>query len=275
MAEQATNVFLPFGGVGGLALGAWALRQGGMSVDRIARRSVAFFVVTSIPNFLCTALCATIIVFGAPSGHAPFALSLVFAIAAWTTMLVVALLPRLIDWLSSRKAPKHGESLYRRARRALRTGATTVADGVRDAIMLVRSRQPYTLVGAAGYMGFDLLSLAAAFAAFGTMPSLAAFILAYAVGQLGGLIPLPGGIGGTDGGLIAALSLYGSPLSQATAAVLAYRAFQLGLPAILGSVAFVQLRHTLARDAAPAALCEPFDTDLPAVRLPQTQTAAR
>ena len=96
-------------------------------------------------------------------------------------------------------------------------------------------------------MGFDLLSLAAAFAAFGTMPSLAAFIFAYAVGQLGGLIPLPGGIGGTDGGLIAALSLYGSPLSQATAAVLAYRAFQLGLPAILGSVAFVQLRHTLAR----------------------------
>lgn len=275
MAEQATNVFLPFGGVGGLALGAWALRQGGMSVERIARRSVAFFVVTSIPNFLCTATCATIIVFGAPSGDAPYPLSLVLAIAAWTTMLVVALLPRIIDWLSSRKAPKHGESLYRRARRALRTGATTVADGVRDAIMLVRSRQPYTLIGAAGYMGFDLLALAAAFAAFGTMPSVAAFILAYAVGQLGGLIPLPGGIGGTDGGLIAALSLYGSPLSQATAAVLAYRAFQLGIPAILGSVAFVQLRRTLARDHAPAALCEPFDSDLPVVRLPQTQTAAR
>ena len=158
MAEQATNVFLPFGGVGGLALGAWALRQGGMSVERIARRSVAFFVVTSIPNFLCTALCATLIVFGAPVRHAPFALSLVFAHLAWTTMLVVALLPRFIDWLSSRKAPKHGESLYRRARRALRTGATTVADGVRDAIMLVQSRQPYTLIGAAGYMGFDLLA---------------------------------------------------------------------------------------------------------------------
>jgi uncharacterized protein (TIRG00374 family) len=268
MAEQATNVFLPFGGVGGLALGAWALRQGGMNVDRIARRSVAFFVVTSIPNYLCTAVAATLIVFGAPSGHAPLWVSLAFAVAAWLTMLIVALLPRFIDWLSGRKAPKVGESLYRRMRRAMRTGATTVADGVRDAIMLVRSRQPYTVLGAAGYMGFDLLALAAAFAAFGTVPSLAAFVLAYTVGQLGGLIPLPGGIGGTDGGLIAALLLYGSPLSQATAAVLAYRAFQLGLPAILGSIAFLQLRRTLARDAAPAALCEPFEADLPVVSLP-------
>ena len=80
MAEQATNVFLPFGGVGGLALGAWALRQGGMSVERIARRSVAFFVVTSIPNFLCAAVFGTMIAFGAPGGHAPFALSLVIAV---------------------------------------------------------------------------------------------------------------------------------------------------------------------------------------------------
>src|SRR4029077_17340690 len=31
MAEQGTNVLVPAGGVGGLALGAWALRQGGMS----------------------------------------------------------------------------------------------------------------------------------------------------------------------------------------------------------------------------------------------------
>ncbi len=56
MAEQGTNVLLPVGGVGGLALGAWALRQGGMSAERIARRSVAFFVLTSTPNFVCAAV---------------------------------------------------------------------------------------------------------------------------------------------------------------------------------------------------------------------------
>jgi uncharacterized membrane protein YbhN (UPF0104 family) len=80
-------------------------------------------------------------------------------------------------------------------------------------------------------------------------------------GQLGGLIPLPAGVGGTDGGLIGALVLYGSPLPEATAAVLAYRLFQLSVPAILGSVAFVQLRRTLTNSKAPALDCGPLAED--------------
>ncbi|HEU4979543.1 MAG TPA: lysylphosphatidylglycerol synthase domain-containing protein, partial [Solirubrobacteraceae bacterium] len=109
-----------------------------------------------------------------------------------------------------------------------------------------------------GYMTFDVLALWAAFEAFGGAPPAGPFVFAYVIGQLGGLIPLPGGIGGTDGGLIGALVLYGAPLSQATAAVLAYRAFQLGIPALLGTVAFVQLRRRLTRHPEPAALCFPL-----------------
>jgi len=45
MAEQGTNVLVPAGGVGGLALGAWVLRQGGMAAERIARRSVSFRLI--------------------------------------------------------------------------------------------------------------------------------------------------------------------------------------------------------------------------------------
>lgn len=134
--------------------------------------------------------------------------------------------------------------------------------------MLVRTREPMVIPGAVGYLAFDVAALAAAFAAFGGGPPFAAFVFAYVVGQLGGLIPVPGGIGGTDGGLVAALPLYGSPLSQATAAVLAYSAFQLGIPAILGSIAFVQLRGTLARFEAPAGLCEPITDDLPVFVIP-------
>jgi hypothetical protein len=40
--------------------------------------------------------------------------------------------------------------------------------------------------------------------------------------------------------------------------VLAYRLFQIGVPATLGAVAFVQLRRTLGRSAAPAAACAPL-----------------
>ena len=177
--------------------------------------------------------------------------------------MLVALLPRILERLDPARPPAGGEHEHRvqRARRLLRQGAVTAAAGVQDAVVLLRTREPMVVPGAVGYMAFDVAALAAAFAAFGSSPPLATFVFAYVIGQLGGLIPLPGGIGGTDGGLIAALTIYGSPLSQATAAVLAYRAFQLGIPAILGSIAFVQLRNTLARSEAPAALCEPIYDD--------------
>jgi hypothetical protein len=46
--------------------------------------------------------------------------------------------------------------------------------------------------------------------------------------------------------------------------VLAYRALALWLPALLGSVAFVQLRKTLQRDERPAAGCGDLASPLPA-----------
>ena len=39
---------------------------------------------------------------------------------------------------------------------------------------------------------------------------------------------------------------YGTPLDLAAAAVLAYRVFQLGLPAILGAVSLLRIRYILA-----------------------------
>jgi uncharacterized membrane protein YbhN (UPF0104 family) len=267
MAEQGTNVLVPAGGVGGLALGAWALRQGGMSTERIARRSVAFFVLTSTPNFVCAALFGVALGAGLLPGEGPAILTWALGLLAIATIVLVALLPRILGWIGPDRdaAPERPGSRFRRLARQT---AATVEDGVQDAAALLRSGQPYALLGAVGYMALDVVALAAAFAAFGTTPPFAAFVFAYVIGQLGGLIPVPGGIGGIDGGLIGALTLYGSPLSQATAAVLAYRVAQLGIPALLGSVAFVQLRHTLTREEAPAALCEPFDRPLPVLTLP-------
>jgi uncharacterized membrane protein YbhN (UPF0104 family) len=269
MAEQGTNVLVPAGGVGGLALGAWALRQGGMSADRIARRSVAFFVLTSAPNFLCAALFGLALATGVLPGGGPLILSWALGGLAVAAILLVTVLPRILERVGPGPAEVEGpEDRRARSGRFVRTAAGTVADGVHDAAGLLRARQPYAVLGAIGYMALDVVALAAAFAAFGTTPPFAAFVFAYVIGQLGGLIPLPGGIGGIDGGLIGALTLYGSPLAQATAAVLAYRVVQLGLPAILGSVAFVQLRRTLTREEAPAALCEPFEEQLPVLTLP-------
>ena len=50
MSEQGANSVLSVSGAGGLALGAWALRRGGMSTEHIARRTVAFWFLTSLAN---------------------------------------------------------------------------------------------------------------------------------------------------------------------------------------------------------------------------------
>ncbi|MEA2155177.1 MAG: hypothetical protein QOE11_1317, partial [Solirubrobacteraceae bacterium] len=48
-----------------------------------------------------------------------------------------------------------------------------------------------------------------------------------------------------------------TPLGTAAAAVLAYRAFQLGLPAILGALALVRLPAVLQRAPDVGGLCTP------------------
>jgi uncharacterized protein (TIRG00374 family) len=269
LSEQATNVLVPAGGVGGLALGAWVLRQGGMSSERIARRSVSFFALTSIPNFFCAAVLGILIGSGTISTAGPRVLGTIFGGLALAVMILVVALPRALRRVGpDRDGPLHEDNLRTRARRLARRAAGALTGGLEDVGMLLRQRPPYALCGAIGYMAFDVLALAASFEAFGVGPSAGAFVFAYVIGQLGGLVPLPGGIGGIEGGLIGALALYGSPLALATAAVLAYRVVQLGLPAILGSVAFLQLRRRLSRDEAPAALCEPLAEGLPVFKLP-------
>jgi uncharacterized membrane protein YbhN (UPF0104 family) len=248
MAEQGTNVLVPTGGIGGLALGAWALRQGGMSTEHIARRSVAFFVLTSLPNFACAAVVGPLLLIGVFPGDAPTVPTAVFTGMAWGVMLLTAALPVLLRRF--RSAERRGKIVGR-----LRAAASSLADGIRDTGKLLATGRWQAILGAIGYLGFDIAALAAGYAAFGNGLPVGPLIFAYVIGQLGGLIPLPAGIGGTDLGLIGALVLYGSPLSQAAAAVLAYRLFQLGVPAVLGTIAFVRLRHRLAISNLPAVEC--------------------
>ncbi|HWH96068.1 MAG TPA: lysylphosphatidylglycerol synthase domain-containing protein [Baekduia sp.] len=260
LSEQAANVLLPAGGAGGLALGAWALNRAGMSAGHIARRTVAFFLITSSANFLVAVLAGIGLLTGILPGEAGVALAAVPAGLALAVIAAVFVLPHV---LPERPEVEPAEALVgtprlARLRRAVAHAGATLSEGLLDAGALLRSGRPSVIGGAAGYLLFDMAALTAAFYAFGHAPAPGDFLMAYVLGQLGGLVPLPGGVGGTDGGLVAALALYGTPLASATAAVLAYRAFQLGLPALTGTVAFGRLRKTLQHDARAAAGCEPM-----------------
>jgi uncharacterized membrane protein YbhN (UPF0104 family) len=238
MAEQAANVLLPTGGAGGLALGAWALGRIGMPADRIGRRTVAFFLITSSVNFAAVIFAGLGLALGILPGQVALATAAIPALLAALALLAIAFSPRVLEGADAGSAG--------RIRTAVAKGRGYAADGIRDAISLLGSGRPSIVLGAVGYMSLDVLALAAMFAAFGGgAPSLGVFVLAYAVGQLGGLVPLPGGVGGTDGGLILAFGLLGTPVGIAAAAVIGYRAFQLGVPAILGIAAFGSLRRSL------------------------------
>jgi uncharacterized membrane protein YbhN (UPF0104 family) len=61
------------------------------------------------------------------------------------------------------------------------------------------------------------------------------------------VIPLPGGIGGVEGGTIGALIAFGAQASLAILGVLAYRLISFWLPTLPGGIAYLRLRGTVAR----------------------------
>jgi uncharacterized protein (TIRG00374 family) len=102
------------------------------------------------------------------------------------------------------------------------------------------------VLGAVAWWGFDIGTLWACFEAFGSAPAFGVIVMAYFVGMLANVLPLPGGIGGVDGGMIGAFIAFGVGTPIAVVAVLVYRAFAFWLPTIPGAIAYVQLRRRVA-----------------------------
>jgi uncharacterized membrane protein YbhN (UPF0104 family) len=247
-SELAVGSLVPASGAGGLALGAWILHQGGMPAERIANRSVAFFLIKSSVNFVAVAVLGTIMALGLVGPEQSLWLTAVPAAGALLVIGLVVLVPRLGG---GAPLPDDASGLARAtaaARRAL-------VGGTAEAIELVRSRNVMLIAGAVGYWAWDNAVLWAAFHAVGYSPPLTVVLMGYLIGQLGGLLPLPGGLGGIDGGLFGTLVVYGAPAAATAGAVLAYRVILFWLPLIVGGLAFASLRRGLNSPDRPE-LCE-------------------
>jgi uncharacterized protein (TIRG00374 family) len=97
------------------------------------------------------------------------------------------------------------------------------------------------------FWAFQVAVLWASFHAFGDAPPLAVLTQAFFVGMFGNLLPMPGGVGGVEGGMIAALAAFEVDAGQAVVAVLLFRAVTFWLPLIPGVIAYFQLRKTVDR----------------------------
>jgi uncharacterized membrane protein YbhN (UPF0104 family) len=251
MAEQGSNVLLPTGGIGGPALGALVMRRAGVPSAFATPRSAALFLLTSGASFVAIVLAGIATGLGLLPSDSSWVGTLLPAGVAVAVLAAVAALGRLPVG-----QPSDEQGLA--ARWITRIGAL-LRDGVQESFALLRARDPLVIGGCAGYLGFAIAALAASFQAFGgDGPPIGAFVLAYTLGQVGALIPTPGGLGGTEGGLIGMFVVYGTPAAPAAAAVLAYRVFQLGLPAVFGFIAFARIRRRLRDDELTAAVAAQF-----------------
>jgi uncharacterized protein (TIRG00374 family) len=249
MASLAATRIFAAGGAGGIALTAWALRRAGMSRRMVADSTVAFLVLTYVVYIGALIICGFGLRWDILSGPEPWALTVLPALlglVAITVFLLMALVPtdferRLRDWANDQGRPR----LARIAQR-LATAPAAVSAGVREAIAHLRSKDP-ALIGSFAFWGFNIAVLWACFHAFGDPPPWGVLIMGYFVGMLGNLLPLPGGVGGVDGGMIGAFAAFGVEFGLATVAVLSYRGFAFWLPTIPGAIAYFQLRKTVSR----------------------------
>ena len=239
LSELAVNSVVSVSGLAGIALGAWVLRSKGFSLERIARRSVLIFVLTSAVNVAAVAVIGVPMWLGLIGGSRnPLLTVLPAAVALATIVATIALASWARRAAERRDAAGHGR---------LTVALSAVGGGVQEALGLI-SEHDWRLLGALGYWLFDNLVLFACFAAFGHAPSFWVIAMAYLVGMLANSLPVPGGFIAVEGGLVGMLLLFHiRPGSAVIAAVVLYRAISLWIPSIVGGIAFFSLRQEFGK----------------------------
>jgi uncharacterized membrane protein YbhN (UPF0104 family) len=238
---------LPGGVVVGPAIGARSGRGPEMPFSALTRSTVAFTVITLLPGAIVVGALGGALWLGLlPGPH-----------DTWRTLpavgfTVAVVLAGAVCGRRPAQRPRDpgidtdGSAL----RRKLTAGMRAAREGVPEASSALLSRD-WKLVGTLGYYAFDNAALWAAFHAYGHAPKPTVIMMGYLVGSLGAAVPIPGGLGAVEGGLIGALVLYGAAAAPATGAVLLYRAVSLLLPVGLGATAWALLPAArLRRQAA-------------------------
>jgi putative heme transporter len=251
MAGLAATRLFSAGGAGGIVLTYWALRKAGMERRQTACRMVAFLVMTYAVYMLTLVVNGILLRVGVLSGPAPAGLTIVPAAIGGGIVIIFLLIALIPEDFERRMASFTQGYRFRKWLHRLASAPATLASGTRTAIAFVRepSRGGLAVVGAIGFWAANIAILWASFKAFDAEIPLAVVIQGFFVGTFANLLPLPGGVGGVDAGMIGAFALFDvSGVSGGTifAAVLTYRLIAFWLPIPPGIVAFFQLRTTVA-----------------------------
>jgi len=245
LAGIAAIRLLAAAGAGAVAVTVWALRRAGMSPGVIACRMVASYSIQYSLYLMAMIVCGMGLWYGIfPGGGSPALTILPAVLSAIAVVLLasMAFVPADFERRLDRLAQRSGRIGHLAAR--LAPAPAALGSGVRTAIDLIRQRQ-WGLLGAVAYWAFDISVLGLSLRAFGASVSVAVLVMGYFLGTLGSLLPLPGGIGGVEGGMIGAFVAFGVPAGRAVVGVLAYRAISFWLPTLPGIVGYLRLRTTV------------------------------
>jgi uncharacterized membrane protein YbhN (UPF0104 family) len=232
LSELAFGAAVSLGGAGSLAVGTWLLVERGAPTVRVAERSAVLFLLTSAVNVITLVLAGVGVFTGILSGPDKPLLTIVPAAVGVAVFAFFLLLPRFSDRLASKR--KAGR---------LRTTLVETTRSIEDTKDLLR-HPDWRIIGAIGYLWFDIAVLVACFAALGHVPPIGVIVLAYQIGYISNFIPVPGNIGVLDASFVGLFVLYGVKATTATAATLVYHTISLWVPAMWGTFAFVMLQRT-------------------------------
>lgn len=223
---MGAGAVLPGGNISSAAATGWLLRRHGVGTRPLLERCGALLCLLTAFGFLVNGLAGVLLLAGIPDGpndlsHTGIPILVSIGVLGGATLL--ALLAR---------------RLGARAHLPLRA----LAAGLEGAWRTLTTPS-WRLLGVAGFLCLDMAALWAACAATGHHLGLLAVTIAYCIGYLTTMIPVPAGLGVLDSGLAGSLVLYGMKPTAAVSAVLVYHAISIWVPGLGGLVAWLPTRR--------------------------------
>jgi uncharacterized membrane protein YbhN (UPF0104 family) len=242
LAGTAATRLLPTAGLGGAAVTVWALRARGLRMREVSERLLAFMLLLYAVYMAALLIDGTLVASGLVHVSHGRELGVVAALigsGVVVTFLVLSAAPGLLSKLVARGGSSRWGATAQRAEAhlpVLRTALKRAANELR--------RPHPALLGALAWWAFDIGVLATMLHAFGIDLPVPGLVLAYFLGTMFNVLPLPGSL---SGGLIGVVIAFGAPAGAAIAAVLAYRSVAVWLPAASGVRSLFSLRSSVAR----------------------------
>lgn len=234
LAGVAATRIVTVGGAGGIAVTVVGLRDEGFTTREASERQAVDLVLLYAVFFGLIVACGAVLA-ALGDGHPgvtvfPATVAAVVIVLA----LAVARVPADFERTLRRRWGKRGA--------ALATLPAVLADGVRGGWAMLRRGDPAVL-GALVWWLADIGVFVACVGAFGGHIDLLVLAMAYLVGHIFNVLPVPGGVGPVEGGMIGAMVAFGEPAGLALVATLAYQLISVWLPAVPGAFALWRVRH--------------------------------